>query len=387
MATERPGTGAYGQEDALSQVLALVAQNRYAEARALCHQVLRERPTSAEAHAAMGDVAAAEGAWTEAVQWYELALDLGFDPQVMEKLAAARSRGVRRAPEPPPVAQTAPPIPLPPPVAQREPTRYRAGLIAAGAVALLLVMALVMNLTQRSGPRPSDLNQTPPPAPSVSQPPMVAPSTQTGPAGVTAVVPAAPPVQPQAPAVRYTGAPPVGGPRPSPRTSTYYQAGPLTTTREQQIQKRMHLERWHEGTSLSQNISLAMDSYSGLAILTLQAPRTTDLQQLEVDVLTGAFRAALSAMRNDATLNTLIIRCVTSLPNEGGEYEDTVVFRATATRDAMKYWLGTSARPSLDQARNLIFSDIWWDRAALQRYIRLQTWQEPTPRGAEPTPQ
>ncbi len=57
-----------------------------------CLAVLRRYPNNATVHVLLADVYAEQGAWTDAAQWYEMALDLQDDDAVRRKLDDVRNR-------------------------------------------------------------------------------------------------------------------------------------------------------------------------------------------------------------------------------------------------------------------------------------------------------
>lgn len=65
----------------------------YKAAVEVCLKVLKQFPNHAAAHTLLGDISAAQGEWTQAVSWYELALDIVPDSASdAEKLRYARQR-------------------------------------------------------------------------------------------------------------------------------------------------------------------------------------------------------------------------------------------------------------------------------------------------------
>jgi len=364
-------------QDSLGLVRILTDQRLFTQARAECRRLVQERPQSAEAHAAMGDVCSAEGAWTEAVQWYEQALDLGFDPAVMEKLAAARGRATRGTTTPP--TAVAPLAPELPPSERRLARQGLVGIVVAGVVLLSMLALLVMIMVGRESPdelreaeRIAAPAQTELPAqPSGTPPPSGQPPSAGGPGSGAALPQAGPRQPPQAP-VSYTGGQPVRSPQAPDQNPSYVPADTVASAQEKAILRQMYMERFREGTSVGQRSSLAFDQRSGFAILTLTAPQMRDLERLEVEILTTSFRAAVSAMRSDVSLQSIVVRVISRVPNDLGEPEDTVIFRGSTSRDALRYWLGASEQPSLAQLKTMIFPDAWWDQAALDRYVRAQ---------------
>jgi ribosomal protein L40E len=68
----------------------------YASAEAECLKILRQYPNNASAHTLLGDIYGEKGDFEQAVQWYELSLDLVPDPAVKERATSIRKRIVER---------------------------------------------------------------------------------------------------------------------------------------------------------------------------------------------------------------------------------------------------------------------------------------------------
>lgn len=359
--------------DQIAQVQMLTEGGMHGEARTLCQELVRLHPDSGPAHAAMGDVHAAEGTWNEAVDWYELALNLSFDSTVMEKLAAARSRAIR-AGGPSPSPGILPPEPL----AAEEPrsSQQVVGLVIAGVLLVsMLAFFFVRSATQRDeGDRAADAHVGPAqPPPGPEQPPgagYASPPRSQPTAGATsgATLESASPSLASQPTARYSGQ--SSSARPGSGQSQPSRSTVLASSHDQQVLNTMHHLRRNPGSSSRSAVaSLALDDYSGLGILSIRASLTSNLAQLEQNLMLKACQSAISAMRADPKLNSLIVRGIAEVPNDKGKAEDVVIFRATATREALKDWIERNQAPAAHQVSGLL-TDVWWDQQALARYLR-----------------
>ena len=125
---------------------------------------------------------------------------------------------------------------------------------------------------------------------------------------------------------------------------------------------------------------MALDDYAGLGILTLAAPLTPDMAQLEAGLLLSSYYAALGAMRTDTGLNALVVRCIARIPDASGQEEEVMIFRAAVARDAVQKWAKSKKVPTPQQIQNEILQGIWWDHRALTRYLEALARQNELPR-------
>ncbi|MCS7066628.1 MAG: tetratricopeptide repeat protein, partial [Fimbriimonadales bacterium] len=108
-------------------------QGRYEEAVEVCLGILKRYPSNETAHALLGDIHADQGKLTDAVQWYELLVDLApGNPVYRAKLDQLRSIQVAQQ------AQVAAPPPAP--AAGVPSTRVWVYLLG-GLLALILIGA------------------------------------------------------------------------------------------------------------------------------------------------------------------------------------------------------------------------------------------------------
>lgn len=371
--------------DELANVKIMSERGEHARARALCQALVRDNPHNADVHAAMGEVCAADGSWAEAVKWYESALQLDFDPMVMERLAAARGQSIRAG-----TGGAAGPSVSVPRMAPATPEAEEAGWtrqhIVGVVVAGVVLLSVLAYLVIRSLGHPTEVAETRGPAPTEAAPPGGflggAPPTASAPTGTVATTAAAPAATP--PVAKYTGAPPVPpGSEPTGQEQTWTTPSPaeIYSRAEQHVLAQMVVEKWREGTSVLPQASVALDDYAGTGIITIRAPLTDDISRFEFDVLAAAYRAAVAAMRADPSLREVVVRCLVRMRSDEGGEENLVVFRARATRESLGHLAGGTEQPTVESLRGGVFASIWWDKETLQKYL-----QGRAERAAEPPP-
>lgn len=353
-------------QDSIAEVQMLAQRGQHQEASELCQALIRERPDSGPAHAAMGDVCAAEGRWNDAVDWYEQALNLSFDPAVMEKLAAARSRALRSG------APEAQPGPAPAPARAAEGERGVSPQVVGLVVIGVLLITLLAFFLSRGLSRPSETTTVEPsrvearpvaPGPPPAPVPTPGPSAEYPPAVVSSAPTPLPQTTRQQPAATPT-------PRRPPRQARLTPTTEAVSSREQRVLDQVHFVRLEAAGSARLPAAMALDDYSGVGILTFRIPLPDNLAGLEQEITIAAFRAALAAMRADAALNTLVVRYIARTPGELEDEEDAVIFRATALRDRLQPWMDRTDIPDFQQLRTNVLTDVWLNQAALERHAQ-----------------
>lgn len=169
----------------LARANLLRIQGRYEEAIEVCRRILGRFPSNETVHALLGDIYADQGKLDDAIQWYELLVELA--PQNMHYSAKLHHLRALRA------AQSAPALPTP----ETKPAKHRLfayglygllGLIVVGAAFvagarmqnLLSTEAQPAKATQASVVPPSKTVETPripPPTPAAPEPPPAPPPT------------------------------------------------------------------------------------------------------------------------------------------------------------------------------------------------------------------
>jgi len=130
-------TGAEGSDSAVYPELAranlLRMRGDYKAAESQCLAILRRYPNNATANILLGDICAEKGDLDQSMQWYEMALDLMPEsPVAKHKLDAVRQRFKEKE-----TVATVEQLGLPT-------TKSRAGIYAAGLIAAIFVVAVVM---------------------------------------------------------------------------------------------------------------------------------------------------------------------------------------------------------------------------------------------------
>jgi hypothetical protein len=158
----------------IAQANLLRMKGRYEEAVEVCLGILKRYPSNETAHALLGDIYADQGKLADAIQWYELLVDLAPN-NALYRAKLDNLRSLQAAQQSPPAAMT------PPPPAQAPSTRtWVYGLL--GLIVLILILSAFMagrrwSLTESSNApaidkRPAtDATEPPriPPPPPVSQ--------------------------------------------------------------------------------------------------------------------------------------------------------------------------------------------------------------------------
>jgi hypothetical protein len=179
----------------LARANLLRMQGRYDEAIEVCRRIMGRFPSNETVHALLGDIYADQGKLEDAIQWYELLVELA--PTNVHYNAKLHNLRAMRA------AQVAPPPPVPEPEAKPAKPKTLA-YVLFGALALILIGASFvagarMSAMSRAAaepvkpaqgsiapPAPSDAPRIPPPA-SIAEPPAVltAPAPPAGFAGMS----------------------------------------------------------------------------------------------------------------------------------------------------------------------------------------------------------
>jgi tetratricopeptide (TPR) repeat protein len=150
-------------------------KGRYEEAVEVCLSILKRYPSNETAHALLGDIYADQGKLDDAIQWYELLVDLS-PHNALYRAKLDNLRSLQAAQQSPPATTT-----LPPPAPAPSTRTWVYGLF--GLIALILMLSAFMagrrwSMTEASSTPPlnksaaTDATVPPriPPPPSASQP-------------------------------------------------------------------------------------------------------------------------------------------------------------------------------------------------------------------------
>jgi|GEM_PF-4350084 len=339
-------------EEELAEIELLCEQRNYNRAQTIAQQLLRAHPTSARVHEVMGDVAAAREHHAEAVQWYELALQLGFHQRVMDKVSEQRRR-LEQSQQPEAADVTAE-------MAQQPHYRLIAA-IAGGLVLLAFVLFLVFAI---KGSRPSE-GETGPARPravadrttrtSTSQPsseteptterPSPAASTRTR-QPQTRHSPVTAPQQPQ-----QQNLPPVHLTR---------EIGAPLTDQDRKLLKAIGSLTWPGGSSLSGNVNAMVDPFTSYAFITIELPASLQSSAQFTTGLSISYQVAVTAMKQDTSLLSLTVRVIA--PVTVGDSETVLtVFRGNTNRTTLDRYLQSEVVPGAKEIWGEVFATTWWN--------------------------
>ncbi len=182
----------------LARANLLRMQGKYEEAIEVCRRIMGRFPSNETVHALLGDIYADQGKLEDAIQWYELLVELA--PGNVHYSAKLHNLRAMYA------AQVAPPPPVALPEVEPKPTKPKAlayslfGLLALILVAAAFVAGARMNASRDAGAQPASSAQAslsptpttepmrvpPPPTTEPSFSPATPPTPATGFAGMSA---------------------------------------------------------------------------------------------------------------------------------------------------------------------------------------------------------
>ncbi len=341
-------------EEELTEIELLCEQRNYSRAQTIAQQLLRAHPTSARVHEAMGDVAAGRGDHAEAVQWYELALQLGFNQRVMDKVSEQRRRLEQSQPSPEAEDVTEEMWPQP---------HYKLIAAIAGGVVLLAFVAFLIFAIK--GNKPSGTETGP------ARPRAVATrSTRDGQA-TRQPEPAASAAQPSratasAPARRSYGrhspisAPPQPQQQNLPPVHLTREIGAPLTDQDRRLLKAVGSLTWPGGTNLSGDVNAMVDPFTAYAFITIKLPPSLKASVQFATAINMSYRVAVAAMRQDTSIRSLTVRVI--VPVTTGDTETVLtVFRGNTNRTTLERYLDTDAMPSTKDIWHEVFATTWWN--------------------------
>ena len=347
-------------EAAHAEVRGLLEQRNLSLAADRCGRLLQDYPDDSTAHALMGDIFAARQLWSEAVEWYTLAENLGGGGEVSRLRAAAAMI---------PRAEAAPEAPAVVPDLHRQRTRVLAIFGAAGAVALIaVIIALVAFSTggPSSAGRPTRASQPSVAVPGAGLPtPQPAPSGGTG--GIATLPPAtAPPVTtaPTPPAAGgSSGAAPLAPPSSRPPVIITRRMDVPATDEDFLIAKAVSTLNWPDGTSMSGDVSVMMDPYQAYCMVTFRIPDTLRGGNLQDTVVAQAYKVILAVFAADAAASYVTVRAIASISTAPRQRTALQAFRANLSREAMAAWRKTISNPTPKQLLEQVLAQVWWNPA------------------------
>ena len=333
----------------LERVAEMINSGQYQTAEVICRELVDSYPDSAEAHAVLADAFAARQLWSEAADWYELAVQLGAGPEVDQRLERVRRRRAAYSGEAPSESNSA----------QLERQRARLGWILGGAAAavLLAVGIVVLGL------------QTPrmPATPSSGLAARTYPPRAISGRSATAQVRTAPqsvprrPQQPKAPTSATSSPSAQHAPIPhAPAIITRGKMGPVSD-RDYRLARVLGSLTWPDSTPMSDAVAVMMDPYTGYAMITFEIPRALEGQELFDMVMRQSYSVAAAALRTDAGIQSLTIRVVATMTTPDKEKRSVVAFRANTNRVALEEWMKLGREPTVQELWDEVFATSWWN--------------------------
>ena len=334
-------------------------EHNYDRAAEIARRLLRRHPSSAEAHEAMGDIAAARGNHDEAVEWYELSLRLESNHRVVSKLG--EQRGMIAA------NQAAPPETEELEEEERSRKHYRIiAAIAGGAVLLVFILILVAALRREpSSQEPTAAQSQARPAATRwrqsdrssegrGQSPAASGRSRATPSG-TASPSQGKPAPTWAPAEQPEGnLPPVH--------ITRDIDAPLSEE-DRRLLHALSALTWPSGDKVSGSLNAMVDPFTGYGFVTLMLPRSIKPAHWTNTAITMSYRIAVAAMKHNASLRSLTVRIIAPV-NVDDEEVVMTLFRGNTNREAIERFLDDGAQPDLREIWEKIFATTWWNPSA-----------------------
>lgn len=341
--------------DGLAELAELIARQDWSAARSLGQRLVAAHPTNASAHAALGDIAAAQQDYRVAAQWYELSLRLEPNADVQ-----ARLEQVRRAEAMGPEHEA--------PEAAEVGRAPRVGLTIAAIAAFLIVALLVTSITVWLVRRPREGGEAGPRA--VSRP---AYRPRAGGGGGPGALPSAPSARPATRPMPMAGQRPAGKTAP-PGQVTKGNQGPTVVQRVTQSvagpmsDSDLHLTRslgtltWPTtGAPLGADVQASLDPFTGYCLITVQVPKGMPKTPLYPLVLDTAYAVAVNALRTDRAVDSMTIRFLVTLVNDSGKDTVLVAFRGNTNRETVEYYLKRNIQPDRETLWRNVFATTWWN--------------------------
>lgn len=342
--------------DGLTELAELIARRDWEAARSLGQRLVAAHPTSASAHAALGDIAAAQQEYHVAAQWYELSLRLEPNADVQARLEQVRQAEAMgpdsEAPEPGEVGRAP-----------------RVGLIVAAIAAFLVVALLVTFITVWVVRKPRDVGQAEPRA--VSRP---AYRPGAGGRGGPGALPSAPSAPPRTRPTPMVGQRQDMGKAAAPEQATKADRGPTVVQRVTQSvagpmsDSDLYLTRslgtltWPTtGNPLGADVQASLDPFTGYCLITVQVPKGMPKTPLYPLVMDTAYAVAVNALRTDRAVDSMTIRFLVTLVNDSGKDTVLVAFRGNTNRETVEYYLKRNVQPDRETLWRNVFATTWWN--------------------------
>ncbi|UCH36856.1 MAG: tetratricopeptide repeat protein [Armatimonadota bacterium] len=331
----------------LAEANLLRLRRQYESATTKCVEVLRRYPNDASAHSLLGDIARDQGAYTDALGWYRLALQL--DPtstsdsnkiaQVEHRLSSLSDDATRKTPSWRAVFARA--FPRPP-----------IGLLLGLALGCILVATLVALSREKGATRASILDEV--------LPRVVAPGAR-------------PPSRDVAPAPTRRaedGRDRRSAPRDEAREPVIYAPGKDASSatpaadvavspsdKERVLLESLRSAAEAEGLMTTVD-AVTVDPRDGAATLSIMVEDAVASPDTRYIVLQKCLRAAEVAFATDDELTRATLHCAAPVPGPGGMQNEETVFIGDISRSALTRAAGRSL--TMGEALALFASPPWW---------------------------
>lgn len=333
-------------EEDLEEIDFLCRQRDFEAARQIAQRLLRTHPTNARVHEVMGDISAAEGEHVEAVDWYEMTLQLDPSARVRDKLLSER----RRAGDETVQSRR-----------EREAARRRRlyVIVGVGAVAVLLAVWIAFALREPSEPQEPVSAQAGGRAVAAR-----GTAASRAPSGGTTAAPSAP--------TRARTRQPRGSRShhiPTEEPDPNYRLPPVILTNEvdaplseqdRKILAALASLHWPGGANLSGRVNVMTDPFNGYTFITVSVPKSARDRDMFNSVVHMAYRMVRTAAETDSALQYFTVRFIIPVKVQR---EDRVLtlFRGNTNRKTMEQYLNKGTSPGVREIWNNIFAQPWWN--------------------------
>jgi tetratricopeptide (TPR) repeat protein len=329
---------------ALAEANLLRLRRAYDLATTKCVEILRRYPNNAPAHSLLGDIYRDRGEYSDALGWYELALQI--DPANAadrEKIQRIRDDLQR------PAATAGDSRAWPPRTLGVGRIRIPFGLLLGLMLGCILIGALIALSMGRDSNRASML-------PTVDVPRVIDPRTPPTTDTKTPQVREAPVQRPQ-PQVLDQDQPPStyrpGGQPPAPQAASAMNPA----DREKMLLESLRAAAQAEDL-MARVDSVVVDPRDARATLAITAQDAIATPESRDIIVVKSLRIADLALAQDPGLTRITVRCSAPVPDERGIQQEKVIFVGDVNPSALRQAAGRSL--SIDEAMGLFSAAPWW---------------------------
>ncbi len=344
----------------------LIDEGSYDAALARARGLLDDYPDRPETSTLLGDIYAARNMWPEAVEWYIEGVERG-DSSATDKLREARAQLTRQLEQPGQPRRT-----VSASQAEQQKTKLWITLASAGAVVVIAVViaALTFSGGPPSGPEQPSAQRPAGPsgaAPGTRSPRSIARSTTSAlqaRSGSAATSPRLPTGSGTEPTVRSTAPGTAVSPIPAQEgtSTTIVEKGPRTE-QDMILESTLGSLTWPDGTTMRNDVSVAVDPFLGYAMITLEIPRNLNSDNIADTTARQAYSVATTAINTDQSLTTITVRGVINTSSSQRRKRVVVAYRGNTSRESLAYWLRRDQSPTSQQLWTQVFATTWWNPA------------------------